>query len=316
MRSRGCRSFRSSSGSRSYDEPPPERLEEGDLERLRAEDRFREANRPHCLDRGGGREDRRPRVRGHGSRRLDDVQPRHHGHHDSGRRLRGPAPRSRRFETTPSASCRRSAAAPDSRRRAGWSAGRSSGSTPRRPGRRSRSRSERTAPRSTSSSERARSRGTGSTTRTGTSPRSRGRSTSRPGTARRTASDTPWGDEESEAFVTAAESALEREISRELMARQADLPSGARSSRTRRSSSRAHPATSSTSSSTACSPWRSTARRSPRSGRARSSASARCSRAAREPRRSARARAARIAVIPGELIDRQELEDLAATRRA
>ena len=29
---------------------------------------------------------------------------------------------------------------------------------------------------------------------------------------------TPWGDEESEAFVTAAESALERDISRELMA--------------------------------------------------------------------------------------------------
>ncbi len=28
-----------------YDEPPPERLEEGDLERLRTEDRFREANR-------------------------------------------------------------------------------------------------------------------------------------------------------------------------------------------------------------------------------------------------------------------------------
>ena len=28
-----------------YDEPPPEHLEEGDLERLRAEDRFREANR-------------------------------------------------------------------------------------------------------------------------------------------------------------------------------------------------------------------------------------------------------------------------------
>ena len=28
-----------------YDEPPPDRLEEGDLERLRAEDRFREANR-------------------------------------------------------------------------------------------------------------------------------------------------------------------------------------------------------------------------------------------------------------------------------
>ena len=28
-----------------YDEPPPEHLEEGDLERLRSEDRFREANR-------------------------------------------------------------------------------------------------------------------------------------------------------------------------------------------------------------------------------------------------------------------------------
>ena len=28
-----------------YDAPPPEHLEEGDLERLRAEDRFREANR-------------------------------------------------------------------------------------------------------------------------------------------------------------------------------------------------------------------------------------------------------------------------------
>jgi hypothetical protein len=34
------------------------------------------------------------------------------------------------------------------------------------------------------------------------------------------AEPTPWGDEESDAFVTAAESALEREISRELMAGQ------------------------------------------------------------------------------------------------
>ena len=32
---------------------------------------------------------------------------------------------------------------------------------------------------------------------------------------------TPWGDEESDAFVTAAESALEREISRELLAGKA-----------------------------------------------------------------------------------------------
>ena len=36
--------FCSSSGSRATT-PPPEHLEEGDLERLRAEDRFREANR-------------------------------------------------------------------------------------------------------------------------------------------------------------------------------------------------------------------------------------------------------------------------------
>jgi hypothetical protein len=34
---------------------------------------------------------------------------------------------------------------------------------------------------------------------------------------------TPWGDEDSEAFVTAAESALEREISRELMTNDLDL---------------------------------------------------------------------------------------------
>jgi hypothetical protein len=32
-------------GVAKYDEPPPDRLDEGDLERLRAEDRFREANR-------------------------------------------------------------------------------------------------------------------------------------------------------------------------------------------------------------------------------------------------------------------------------
>ena len=35
--------------------------------------------------------------------------------------------------------------------------------------------------------------------------------------------NTPWGDEESEAFVTAAESALERQLSRELMGGDADL---------------------------------------------------------------------------------------------
>ena len=47
--------------------------------------------RARRLDRGGGREDRRPRVRGHGARRLDDLQPRDQGHHDPRRRVRGAA---------------------------------------------------------------------------------------------------------------------------------------------------------------------------------------------------------------------------------
>ena len=90
MRSRACRSFRSSSASRATTRRRPIALEEGDLERLRAEDRFRRSQPSRRLHRGRGREDRRPRVRGHGARRVDDLQPRHHGHHDSRRRLRGP----------------------------------------------------------------------------------------------------------------------------------------------------------------------------------------------------------------------------------
>ena len=41
---RACRRSRSKWGVGHYDEPPPDRLEEGDLERLRDADRFREAN--------------------------------------------------------------------------------------------------------------------------------------------------------------------------------------------------------------------------------------------------------------------------------
>lgn len=102
---------------------------------------------------------------------------------------------------------------------------------------------------------------------------------------------TPWGDEESQAFVTEAESALERQLSRELMQRGGCRPDGGSREATR-SSSRASRATSCICCSTEC--WRSrwTARRSLRSGRARSSASAPCSREAGEPRPCGPGRAA------------------------
>jgi hypothetical protein len=51
-------------------------------------------------------------------------------------------------------------------------------------------------------------------------------------------------------------------------------------------------------------------------GPARSSASARCSRAARARPPSRARTACRIAVIPGELIERDKLEGIAATRGA
>ena len=97
--------------------------------------------------------------------------------------------------------------------------------------------------------------------------------------------NTPWGDEESEAFVTSAESALEREISRELMTSGIDLARRTlepgdtlvRAGRAR--------ATTSTCSSTGCSPSWSTATRSGRSARAPSSGSSPRWRAASEPPR-------------------------------
>ena len=275
-----------------YDAPPPDHLEEGDLERLRAEDRFREANRLAALI-----EVEDGKIVGHGyegtglvgsttfSLGITDITI-------PGRRLRGSAARAGGAGRTASASCRRSAAGPGSRLRAGWSGGRSSGSSRRPPGRRSRSRSEPTAPRSTSSSERARSPGTGSTTANGDLAAKSGTIDFKAWYREAHGERTPWGDEESDAFVTAAESALEREISRELMAgkliperrtlepdetlveqgraRRRALP------RSRRRARRG----------------RSTARRSPRSGLARSSARRRSSRAAREQRPSARGRAA------------------------
>ena len=77
--------------------------------------------------------------------------------------------------------------------------------------------------------------------------------------------NTPWGAEDSEAFVTEVESALERELRRRSCAAARRRSPGS-STPTRRSPSRARPATASISCSTVSSRWRSTARRSPRSG--------------------------------------------------
>ena len=101
--------------------------------------------------------------------------------------------------------------------------------------------------------------------------------------------NTPWGDEDSPAFVTEIESALERELSRSIMRKgAATKPRKLDADETL--TSRASRATSSISSSTACSRWTSTARPSPRSGQARSSASGQSSRAATAQRLCARSR--------------------------
>ena len=171
-----------------YDEPPPEHLEEGDLERLRAADRFREANRLAAwID-------------------VEDGKIVSHGYEGTGLVGSGllnlgvteitiPAVVFEVLRHEPEVQANAVRFVQTVGGRAGFPAprrvigGNPSGSIPRTPGRRSRSRSERTAPRNTSSSMRARSPGTGSTTGTEISPRSPGRSTSRPGTAGRTASE-------------------------------------------------------------------------------------------------------------------------------
>ena len=131
-----------------------------------------------------------------------------------GRRLRRPSPRAGRARTR-FASCRRSAAAPAS----------GAAAVSGKPFFRISSATAWTTLALTIGIDgtsfhelvgRARSRATGSTTSTGASPRSRARSTSSPGTARRTATTRP-GETRSPTFVTAAESALERQISRDLL---------------------------------------------------------------------------------------------------
>jgi hypothetical protein len=126
---------------------------------------------------------------------------------------------------------------------------------------------------------------------------------------------TPWGDEESDAFVTAAESALEREISRELMAGkmiserrtlepdETLVEQGAPGDELYLVLDGVLAVEIDGEEVAEIGPGAIVGERALLEGGTRTATL------------SARTRC-RIAVIPGELIDRQELEDLAATRRA
>lgn len=126
---------------------------------------------------------------------------------------------------------------------------------------------------------------------------------------------TPWGDEDSDAFVTAAESALEREISRELMAGKL-IPERRTLEPDETLVEQGTPgdelylvldgvlAVEVDGKDVAeIGPGAIVGERALLEGGLRTASLRACTRC-------------RIAVIPGELIDRQELEDLAATRRA
>jgi Cyclic nucleotide-binding domain len=126
---------------------------------------------------------------------------------------------------------------------------------------------------------------------------------------------TPWGDEESEAFVTAAESALEREISRELMAGrliperrtlepgETLVEQGAPGDELYLVLDGVLGVEIDGDEVAEIGPGAIVGERALLEGGTRTATL------------NARTRC-RVAVIPGELIDRQELEDLAATRRA
>jgi hypothetical protein len=200
-----------------YDEPPPERLEEGDLERLRAEDRFREANRLAAwIDVEDGR------IVGHGFQGAGLVGSATFGHGVTDITIPGVAfevlrdepgvqENAVRFEQTVGG-------------RAGFPA-------PRRvigrPFVRIQSATAWTTLALTIGTD-----GSSEHQLVGASTFPRhwiydrdGNLDAKTGTIDFKAwyqgthgERTPWGDEDSDAFVTAAESALEREISRELMA--------------------------------------------------------------------------------------------------
>ena len=206
-----------------YDEPPPDRLEPGDLGRLRDADRFREANELKAwievedgtiVDHG---------YRGRRPRGLDDVPPRAEGDRRSGSGFDV-------LRTEPEVSGEQRPVRAD-RRRARGLPGAAAGQ-----GRAAFRIHSATAWTTLALTLHADGRvehelvGASPFPRhwiydhDGASWRRPGRSTSRRGTARSHGDNTPWGDEESEAVVTAAESALERELSRELMSRRRGSP--------------------------------------------------------------------------------------------
>ena len=209
-----------------YDEPPPDRLEEGDLERLRDEDRFREANLLKAwieVDETGRSSATARRVTG-----------------SSGRRRFGSASRIT-SRASPSRSSGRSPKVIDgnSVRFVQTVGGRAGFPAPRRV----RGKPFFRDPLGDGLDDaRADDRADGTSYHevVGASPFPRhwiydrdGNLVEKSGTIdfkgwyREAHGDnTPWGDEESDAFVTAAESAFERELSRDLM-RGRRRPSGA-----------------------------------------------------------------------------------------
>ena len=204
-----------------YDEPPPDVL--GDLEQLHSEGRIPRGERAPRLDRGQGRADRRPRSEGGGllgvtRMRLGParmafpavafplIQPEPEVGdgwvrfvQTAGGRMGLPAPR--RVRGKPYFQCRVGLGVDDARAdhpRRRPLEGSLVGASP--------------FPRHWVYDDEGRS------------SRSRGRSTSRSGTASRYGENTPWGGEDTPAFVTAVETQLERELSESVMQLDAKLP--------------------------------------------------------------------------------------------
>jgi Cyclic nucleotide-binding domain len=203
-----------------YDEPPPDRLEDGDLERLRAENRFREANRLAAwIDVEDGR------IVGQGYEGTGVVGPTSISLGISDITIPGVAFEVLRDEPEVHENAARFAQTVGGR--AGYPA-------PRRVTRRPFVRIH-SATAWTTLALTIRTDGSSGHELVGASafPRHwiydrQGNLAAKSGTIDfkawyegAQAEPTPWGDEESGAFVTAAESALEREISNELMAGKA-----------------------------------------------------------------------------------------------
>jgi Cyclic nucleotide-binding domain len=200
-----------------YDEPPPERLGEGDLERLRAEDRFREANRLTAWI------------------EVDDGKIAGHGYEGTGLVGTTPFALATTEITIPGAAFEVLRREPEVQENAvrfvQTVGGRAGFPAPRRVIAKPFVRIQ-SATSWTTLALTIRTDGSSAHELVGASTFPRhwiydrdGALAAKSGTIDFKAwyrdaplERTPWGDEESEAFVTAAESALEREISRELMA--------------------------------------------------------------------------------------------------